>query len=77
MGNFDGSDKIHHDDFDKKCENINMHGRSIDNLKTTCFTNSMSNLKYVINMECLLKYSFFQLSETLFWESYQQAKAFY
>ena len=40
-------------------------------------TNNTSNLKYVINMECLLNYTYSQLSETLFWEYYQQATAFY
>ena len=54
-----------------------MNGRRIDNLKTVCMTNSISNLKYAINMECLLNYTYTQLSEALFWEYYQKADAFY
>ena len=76
MGNFDGAHTSHNDEFHKKRENINMHGRSIDNLKTICM-NESTNLRYAINMECLLNYTYMQLSETLFWEYYQQATAFY
>ena len=53
-----------------------MNNRRIDNLQTICNTNK-SNLKYVINMECLLNYTYIQLKETLFWEYYQSATAFY
>ena len=40
-------------------------------------TNNTTNLKYAINMECLLNYTYKQISETLFWEYYQHADAFY
>ena len=78
MGILDGTNKIHHsDEFHKKNENINMNNRSIDNLKTICMNDSSTNLRYAINMECLLNYTYTQLSETLFWEYYQRATAFY
>ena len=77
MGKLDGSNKLHEDEYHKKRENINMHGRSIDNLKTTCINSSISNLNCAINMECSLTYTYFQLSETLFWEYYQRATPFY
>ena len=52
MGILDGANKIHHsDEFHKKRENINMHGRSIDNLKTICMNDSSTYLRYAINME--------------------------
>ena len=54
-----------------------MKNRRIDNLKTICMTDNTSDLKYAINMECLLNYMTVQLSETLFWEYYQGATAFY
>ena len=77
MGNFHCIDKIHHsDEFHKKREYINMNGRCINNLLTICI-NQSTNLKYAINMECLLNYTYSQLSETLFWEYYQKATAFY
>ena len=40
-------------------------------------TDNIKNLKYAINMKCLLIYTYTQLSETLFWEYYQRADAFY
>ena len=77
MGHLDGIDKIHHSDvYHKKREDINMHGRSINNLKASC-VNQSTNLKYSVNMECLLNYSYLQLSETLFWKYYQMSTAFY
>ena len=77
MGNLVGIDKIHHSDkFHTKREDINMHGRSINNLRTIC-DNQLTNLKYAINMEFLLNYTFSQLEETLFREYYQTATAFY
>ena len=54
-----------------------MKNKRIDNLKTICMTDNITNLKYAINMECLLNYTYTQLSETLFWEYYQRATAFY
>ena len=46
MGILDGANKIHHsDEFHKKRENINMHGRSIDNLKTICMNDSSTYLR--------------------------------
>ena len=78
MGNLDGMNKIHHsDEFHEKRENINMHGKSIDNLKTICMNDQRTNLKYCINMECLLNFSYTHLCETIFWEKYQQAIALY
>ena len=79
MGVHDGSHKIENsnDKYIKKREDIDMHNRRIDNLKTICMTNSTNNLKYAINMECLINYTIISLSETLFWEYYQQATAFY
>ena len=79
MGVHDGSHKIENtnDQYIKKREDIDMHNRRIDNLKTICMTNSTNNLKYAINMECLINYTINSLSETLFWEYYQQATAFY
>ena len=79
MGIFDGTNKFHHtaDEYHKKRENIDMDNRRIDNLKTICLTDNTNNLKYAINMECLLNYVTVQLSETLFWEYYQKATAFY
>ena len=53
-----------------------MNGRSIHTLKTTC-VNQSSNLKYAINMECLLNFFYSQLCETLVCEYYQKATAFY
>ena len=79
MGVHDGSHKIHEtaDQYIKKTENIVMKGKRIDNLKTVCMSDNTTNLKYAINMECLLNYTTLQLSETLFWEYYQRADAFY
>ena len=79
MGVHDGSHKFHEnaDQYHKKDEDIDMNNRRIDNLKTLCMGDNTSNLKYAINMECLLNYTYSQLSETLFWEYYQQANAFY
>ena len=78
MGIHDGSHILNsNDQYIKKRENIDMHNRKIDNLKTICMTNSTNNLKYAINMECLINYTINSLSETLFWEYYQQATAFY
>ena len=77
MCNFDGIEKIHHsDEYHKKREDINMHGRSINNLKTIC-VNQSSNLKHVVNLQCLLKYCYSELCETWFWEYYQNSNAFY
>ena len=53
-----------------------MQGNSINNLKTIC-VNQSNNLKYHVNMECLLNCSYTQLSETLFCEWYQRADEFY
>ena len=36
--------------FIKKHENIDMQGKRIDNLKTICMTDSITNLKYAINI---------------------------
>ena len=78
MGKLDGANKLHHsDEFHKKREDINMYDNRINNLKTICMNNSTTNLTYAINMECLLNYTYFQLSETLFWEYYQKATAYY
>ena len=79
MGVHDGSHKINtaDDQYIKKREDIDMHNRRIDNLKTICMSDSTNNLKYAINMECLLNYTYSAISETLFWEYYQQATAFY
>ena len=52
-----------------------MQGRSINNLRTI-FINQSKDLKYAINMECILYYTYTQLSETLFWEYSQKATAF-
>ena len=79
MGVHDGShiiDQIN-DQYIKKREDINMHNRRIDNLKTICMTDSTSNLNFAINMSCLLNYSYTRLCQTLLWEYYQQANAFY
>ena len=77
MGVHDGSHILNsNDEYIKKREDINMHNRKIDNLKTICMTDTI-NLKYAINMECLINYVINNLSETLFWEYYQQATAFY
>ena len=54
-----------------------MKNRRIDNLKTVCMTENTTNLKYAINMEYLLNYTYTQITETLFWEYYQRADAFY
>ena len=77
MGKLDGININHTDQFLKENKDINMKGRRIDNLKTICMTDNTNNLKYAINMECLLNYTYTQLSETLFWEKYQRADAFY
>ena len=79
MGVHDGSHKFHQtaDEYIKKHEDIDMNNRRIDNLKTICMTYNANNLKYAINMECLLNYTYSQISETLFWEYYQQGDAFY
>ena len=78
MGVHDGGHILNsNDQYIKKRENIDMYNRSIDNLKTICMTNSTNNLKYAINMECLLNYSYTQLCQTIFWELYQNASAFY
>ena len=77
MGKLDGININHTDQYHKKNEDIDMKGRRIDNLKTICMTDNTSNLKYAINMECLLNYTTLQLSETLFWEYYQGVTAFY
>ena len=79
MGVHDGSHKIHEngDEYHKKRDDIDMKGRRIDNLKTVCMTDNTTNLKYAINMECLLNYTTAQLSETLYWEYYQTATAYY
>ena len=71
MGKLDGINIHHTDQYHKKNEDIDMKNKRIDNVKTT--TDNTNNLKYAINMECLL----LQLSETLFWEYYQRASAFY
>ena len=78
MGKHDGTHKFSQtsDEYIKNREDIDMNNRRIDNLKTVCMTD-ISNLKYAINMECLLNYITTQLSETLFWEYYQRATAFY
>ena len=52
-----------------------MQGRSINNLRTI-FINQSKDLKYAIDMECILYYTYTQLSETLFWEYSQKATAF-
>ena len=79
MGVHDGSHKINqtNDEYIKKREDIDMHNRRIDNLKTICMTNNTNNLKYAINMQCLMNYIYSQISETLMWEYYQRADAFY
>ena len=79
MGVHDGSHKIENsnDQYIKKREDIDMHNRRIDNLKTICMTNSTSNLNFAINMNCLLNYSFTRLCQTLMWEYYQQSNSFY
>ena len=79
MGVHDGSHKINQtsDEYIKKREDIDMHNRRIDNLKTICMTDQTTNFNYAINMECLLNYSYTQIAETLFWELYQRADAFY
>ena len=79
MGVHDGSHKIDqtNDQYIKKREDIDMHNRRIDNLKTICMTDSTSNLNFAINMNCLLNYSFTRLCQTLMWEYYQQANSFY
>ena len=79
MGVHDGSHKIlnTNDEYIKKREDIDMHNRRIDNLKTICMTDSTSNLNYAINMNCLLNYSYVNLCQTLLWEQYQKANAFY
>ena len=79
MGVHDGSHKIENtnDQYIKKREDIDMHNRRIDNLKTICMTDSTSNLNFAINMNCLLNYSYVNLCQTMLWEQYQQANAFY
>ena len=77
MGKLDGINIHHSDQYHKKNEDIDMKNRRIDNLKTVCMTDNTTNLQYAINMECLLNYTTLQLSETLFWEYYQRADAFY
>ena len=79
MGVHDGSHKFHEnaDQYHKKDEDIDMNNRRIDNLKTICMTDQTSNLKYAINMECLLNYTISTLSETIYWEYYQGATAYY
>ena len=77
MGKLDGINIHHTDQYHKKNEDIDMKGRRIDNLKTVCMTDHTTNLSYAINMKCLLNYTYTQLSETLFWEYYQGATAFY
>ena len=79
MGVHDGSHKFNqtNDEYIKKREDIDMHNRRIDNLKTICMTVNTTNLKYAINMECLLNYTYGQISETLFWEWYVNSSAFY
>ena len=78
MGIHDGTHKFHEtaDEYIKKNEDIDMKNRRIKNLKTVCMVNN-ANLKYAINMECLLNYTTLQLSDTLFWGYYQRAIAFY
>ena len=78
MGKIDRSNIIHHSDqFHKRNEDIDMHGRRINTLKTICMPDNTTNLNYGSNMQCLLNFSYTQLSETLFWEYYQKADAFY
>ena len=79
MGVHDGSHKLltNNDEYIKKHEDIDMHNRRIDNLKTICMTNETKNIRYAINMECMLNYTYTQLSQTLLWELYQGANAFY
>ena len=78
MGVHDGSHILNsNDEYIKKREDINMHNRKIDNLTTICMTDNTINLKYAINMQCLINYVINNLSETLFWEYYQKATAFY
>ena len=80
MGKHDGTHKFHEtaDEYYKKYIDIDMKNKRIDNLKTICMTtDNTTNLKYAINMECLLNYTYTQLRETLFWEYYQKATAFY
>ena len=76
MGKLEDINIHHTDQYHKKREDINMNNKRIDNLKTVCMRDT-TNLKYAINMECLLNYTTLQLSETLFWEYYQRADAFY
>ena len=79
MGVHDGSHKIENsnDQYIKKREDIDMHGKRIDNLKTICMTDKTTNLNYAINMNCLINYTTSQLIETLYWEFYQGATAYY
>ena len=77
MGKLDGINIYHTDQYHKINEDINMNGKRIDNLKTICMSDNTTNLKYAINMECLLNYTYTQISETIFWEQYQRCDAFY
>ena len=79
MGVHDGSHKFHQtaDEYIKKREDINMHNKQIDNLKTIYMTDNTTNLKSAINMESLLNFTLKILSETLYWEYYQSASAYY
>ena len=77
MGKLDGINIHHTDQYHEKNKDINMNGKRIDTLKTICMTDNTNNLKYAINMECLLNYTYTQISETLMWEYYQTADAFY
>ena len=77
MGRLDGINIHHTDQYHKKNEDINTKGKRIDNLKTVCMSDNTANLNYAVNMKCLLMYTTLQLSETLFWEFYQKANAFY
>ena len=54
-----------------------MKNRRIDNLKTVCINDNTTNLSFAVNMKCLQIYIRYQIPETLFWEYYQRATAFY
>ena len=78
MGRLTGDHIFHHNagKYHKKNENINMRNKSMYNLKTLC-VNQTINLKYAINAECLVNYTYTQLCETIVWEYYKKADAFY
>ena len=79
MGIHDGSHKFHEtaDEYIKKREDIDMHNKRIDNLKTVCINDNTTNSNYAINMACLQSYFITKLSETLMWEINESATAYY